>query len=82
VFMLSVEDSATGKPITGVDVSLLTTMLDMPMGTDTFQGHAREKGCFGVQIDLSMSGLWQIGIRLRTPDHRLHEVSFKMLTSY
>jgi methionine-rich copper-binding protein CopC len=81
VFALSVGDPVTGKPIVDVDVSILTTMLDMSMGTDTLKGHAEGKGRFSAQIDLSTSGLWQIGIQLRTPDHRLHEAAVKMLTS-
>ncbi len=80
VFTVSVEDAVTGKPIVDVDVSLLTTMLDMPMGTDTVNMHVEGKGRFSAQSDLSMGGLWQIDIQLHTSDHRLHEATVKMLT--
>jgi hypothetical protein len=79
VFTLSVGDAITGKPISDVDVSLLTTMLDMPMGTALVNMQVEGKGRFSARSDLSMGGLWQIGIQLRTPDHQVHEAAVKVL---
>jgi copper transport protein len=82
VFTVTVTDSSTGKIDTGVSVTISTTMLDMDMGTDTVSLLPDGKGHFSGSGDLSMSGNWQIGIQIRTPDHTLHEATVNIVTPF
>lgn len=81
-FTVTVTDSSTGKIDTNVTVYISTTMLDMDMGTDLVSLLPDGKGHFSGSGDLSMSGNWQIGIQIRTPDHTLHEAIVKIVTPF
>jgi copper transport protein len=81
VFTVSVEDVSTGKPLSGVQVQLATTMLDMDMGTDRVVLQSKGNGQYSAQGTLSMEGHWQIRILLRTPDSALHEASVEFDTA-
>ena len=82
VFTVSSIDTATGKPVTNIGVSLYTTMLDMDMGTDTINLQPDGKGHFSGSGDLTMPGNWEIRIQIRTPDANLHEASVKLVTPF
>ena len=82
LFTLTVEDAASGRPVNNLDVSLLATMLDMPMGNDPLRLHRQRNGRFSASSDLSMGGLWQIAIQLSAADHQLHEATVKILMPY
>ena len=82
VFTVTVTDSSTGKIDTNVGVNISLTMLDMDMGTDTVSLLPDGKGHFSGSGDLSMSGNWQIGIQIRTPDHTLHEATANIVTPF
>jgi copper transport protein len=78
VFLASVENAATGKPITNIGVSLSTSSLDMDMGTDTVKLQPDRNGHFRSVGDLTMRGRWQILIQIRTLDKSLHEALVKL----
>ncbi len=82
VFTVTVTDSSIGKVDTNVSVTISTTMLDMDMGTDIISLSPDGKGHFSGTGDLSMSGNWQIGIQIRTPDHTLHEAIATIVTPF
>jgi len=82
VFTVSVVDNSTGKPTTNIGVSLYTTMLDMDMGTQTFNLQPDGKGNFTTTGDLVMAGDWEIRIQIRTPDDTLHEAKVDLLTPF
>ena len=82
VFTVTVTDSSTGNIDTSVTVYISTTMLDMDMGTDLVSLSPDGKGHFSGTGDLSMSGNWQIGIQIRTPDHTLHEATATIVTPF
>jgi methionine-rich copper-binding protein CopC len=81
-FALSVRDASTGKSMANVSLMIFKTMLDMRMGTDTVSARPDGKGGFSAQSDLSMGGLWQICIGIRTTDHTPHEACVKVLIAY
>jgi copper transport protein len=60
-------DSATGQPIDGASVHLLSTMLDMDMGTQPYDLQAKGKGFYLGQGDLTMGGHWQVVVQVRVP---------------
>jgi len=79
-FTVSVEDATNKKPVTDLTVQLTTTMLDMNMGTDSIPLQSNGNGRYTAQGQLSMSGNWEIGIQIRTPDKTLHETRVKLYT--
>jgi hypothetical protein len=81
-FTMTVRDADPGKLMADVSVVLFTTMLDMHMGTDSVSVRSDGKGHFSTQSDLSMGGLWQVGIRIQTPDRKQHEAFVKVLIPY
>ena len=79
-FTVSVEDANSKKTVTDLTVQLTTTMLDMNMGTDSIPLQSNGNGHYSAQGQLSMSGNWEIGIQIRTPDKTLHETRIKLYT--
>lgn len=79
-FSVSVEDANNKKPVTGLTVQLTTTMTDMNMGTDSVPLQSNGNGQYSAQGQLAMSGNWEIGIQIRTPDKTLHETRVKLYT--
>ncbi len=79
-FTVSVNNANSVKPATNLAVQLTTTMLDMAMGTDTVALQSNGNGQYSAQGQLSMSGNWEIGILIRTPDKMLHEAKVKLYT--
>lgn len=72
-FTVDVQDARSKQPISHLQVQLLTTMLDMDMGTDTLPLQEQNNGIYSAQGDLSMSGRWKIGIELRGSGSTLHK---------
>ena len=70
--------SSLTQPLT---VRLTTTMLDMDMGTGRFNLQSDGKSKYSGQGELAMSGKWQIGIELQTPDHTLHKAIVQLKTA-
>jgi copper transport protein len=81
-FQMSVADARTGAPVTNVEVSLSLTILDMDMGTQTYNLLPDGKGHFSGTGDLLMGGHWQVRIQIRTPDNKLHEATIKLTTPF
>lgn len=82
VFTARVMDSRADRLATHVNITLYTTMQDMPMGTDAISMHAAGKGLFSATSDnLSMAGHWAIGITIQTSNHALHKAGVSLLTS-
>jgi hypothetical protein len=79
-FAVSVEDATNKQPVTDLTVQLTTTMLDMNMGTDSVLLQSNGNGHYSAQGQLAMSGNWEIGIEIRTPDKTLHETRIKLYT--
>ena len=79
-FAVSVENANNKKPVTGLTVQLTTTMTDMNMGTDSLPLQSNGNGQYSAQGQLAMSGNWEIGIQIRTPDKTLHETRVKLYT--
>jgi hypothetical protein len=79
-FTVSVSNVNGTKPVTKLTVQLTTTMLDMDMGTDTAALQSIGNGQYSAQGELTMSGNWEIGIEIRTPDRTLHEAKVKLYT--
>jgi copper transport protein len=79
-FTVNVEDASSKKPVTDLTVQLTTTMLDMNMGTDSISLQSNGNGQYSTQGQLSMSGNWEIGMQIRTPDKTLHESKVKLYT--
>lgn len=77
VFTVTVLDQQ-GAPTRLLSVSLSTTMLDMDMGTDTIELSPNIHGHFSGTGSLSMTGDWQIRIRIRTLDGKIHVVTFSL----
>jgi copper transport protein len=81
-FQVSVADARTGAPVPNVGVSLYLTILDMDMGTQSYNLLPDGKGHFSGTGDLLMGGHWQIRVQIRTPDNTLHEATIKVTTPY
>jgi copper transport protein len=82
VFTVRVMDNHTDRLATRANITLYTTMQDMPMGTDAIILHADGKGQFSATSDnLSMAGHWAIGITIQTSDHSLHKAGVSLVTS-
>ena len=60
-------NSATDQPIEGASVQLLSTMLDMDMGTIRFDLPPQGQGFYLGQNDLPMGGHWQVVVQVRVP---------------
>jgi putative copper export protein/methionine-rich copper-binding protein CopC len=56
-----------GKPVTQAQVTVLTTMLDMVMGTGLASLHEKGPGQFSGTTDLGMGGRWRLGILVYQP---------------
>lgn len=80
-FHVTVENASTKKLVSNLQVRLATTMLDMAMGTDTYDLQANGNGRYSTSGNLSMDGHWQIRILLRTPDATLHTAQVKFSTT-
>ena len=73
LFAMQVRDQA-GKLAEHVEITLYTTMQDMPMGTDSVVLHADGPGQFSAMSNvLGMGGRWAIGIAVQTANHVLHK---------
>jgi copper transport protein len=59
-------------------VRLLTTALDMDMGTDTVDFQRNGLGTYSAQGELAMSEHWQIRLQVRTADQKFHEVTVRL----
>jgi copper transport protein len=70
-----------GAPDSAVRVSIVTTMLDMDMGSDTLALQANGPGQFSAAGSLDMSGHWSIRIIVHTPDNVLHEATITFTAS-
>ena len=81
VFTVEVADARSGKPVSGLQVQLATTMLDMDMGTDQVNLLPDGHGQYSAQGTLSMGGHWEIRLLLRTSDTTLHRASVMFDTS-
>ncbi len=82
VFTVQVMDNHRNKLASHLNITLYTTMQDMPMGTDSIVLHADEKGQFSATSDnLSMAGHWAVGITIQTSDHLLHKAGVSLVTS-
>jgi copper transport protein len=80
-FNVTVENASTKEPVPNLQVRLATTMLDMQMGTDTYDLQANGNGKYSASGTLSMSGRWQIRILVRTPDATLHTAQVQFSTT-
>jgi copper transport protein len=74
-FTVVVKNANGSDPTSPLQVRLSTTMLDMDMGTDTFDLQPNGKGQYSAQDDLGMNGNWQVDIDLQTSDHTLHKAT-------
>lgn len=81
VFTVQVQDASSGKPALSLRVQLMTTMLDMDMGTDQVDLPSNGHGQYSAQGTLSMNGHWEIRILLRAPDASVHRTSVELDTS-
>lgn len=70
-FTVTVADSH-GHPVQGAAVLAEITMLDMDMGTDALQLQAQSTspGTFNGQGELTMTGHWQVRLRLLPPNEK------------
>jgi copper transport protein len=80
VFTVRVRTNHASSLTTAVNVTLYTTMQDMPMGTDSIHLLANSDGSFSATGVLGMQGNWAIGIVIQTPDHRLHKGGVMLVT--
>lgn len=79
-FNVTIENASTRMPVSNLQVRLSTTMLDMAMGTDTYDLQTSGNGKYSASGNLSMSGHWQINVLMRTPDATLHTAQVKFST--
>ena len=56
-----------GRPVSQAHVSILTTMLDMPMGTGVVSLHQAAPGSFAGTADLVMGGHWRLQLLVYRP---------------
>lgn len=77
-------DAATGKPIDGASVHLISTMLDMDMGTQTLDLKGQGGGFYLGQGDLTMGGHWQMVVQVRVPSDptTIHKFTFQFSASF
>jgi hypothetical protein len=79
-FTVAVQNASTKQPVSHLQVQLLTTMLDMAMGTDTLPLQAQGAGTYSAQGDLSMGGHWEITILLRASGATQHKAQVQFTT--
>lgn len=81
-FLLTVVDGK-GKPVSGAKVTLSTTMLDMPMGTQELTAETVGSGLYQASGLLSMPGNWRITATVRSPrlPGELRQVSFHVVAA-
>ncbi len=77
-------DAATGQPIDGASVHLISTMLDMDMGTQTLDLKGQGGGFYLGQGDLTMGGHWQMVVQVRVPSDptTIHKFTFQFSASF
>ncbi len=77
-------DATTGKPIDGASVHLISTMLDMDMGTQTLDLKGQGSGFYLGQGDLTMGGHWQMVVQVRVPSDptTIHKFTFLFSASF
>jgi putative copper export protein/methionine-rich copper-binding protein CopC len=77
-------DATTGQPIDGANVHLVSTMLDMDMGTQTLDLKGQGSGFYLGQGDLTMGGNWQVVVQVRVPSDptTIHRFTFQFKASY
>lgn len=80
LFTVAVQDARTKQPVSDLQVQLLTTMLDMAMGTDTLPLQAQGNGTYSAQGALSMGGHWEITILLRASGTTQHKAQVQFIT--
>jgi copper transport protein len=83
-FGVVVVDAATGQPIDGASVHLISTMLDMDMGTQTLDLKGQGGGFYLGQGDLTMGGHWQMVVQVRVPSDptTIHKYTFVFSASF
>ncbi len=67
-------------PLTGLRVTLDTTMLTMAMGTESWDLQSNSRGQFSGSVDLEMGGSWQMRIDVHTADGALHTATVDFVT--
>ncbi len=82
VFTVQVQES-NGKPAPNLNVRLLTTMLDMDMGTEQVTLSPNGHGQYSAQGTLAMNGHWELLILLRASSTSsvVHRTSVELDTS-
>lgn len=80
VFTVHVLDSK-GASVSNVRVSLVVTMLDMDMGSDTVALQANGPGVFSGSENLDMNGHWGVRVVVHTPDNAIHEANVTLTAS-
>jgi copper transport protein len=84
-FLATVKDK-NGKPVEGASVLLQTTMLDMDMGTESFQLQTvgpDSPGTYGGQADLDMGGHWGLAVKVLPAGGKDFETaSYKITVGY
>ncbi|MGH2347181.1 MAG: FixH family protein, partial [Chloroflexota bacterium] len=81
-FLVTVVDGK-GKPVSGAKVTLSTTMLDMPMGTQQLTAQALGAGRYQASGLLSMPGNWRITATVLSPQlsGASQQVSFHLVAA-
>ena len=78
-----VVDTKTNQPVSGANVHLIITMVEMDMGTGTsdLKGNG---GFYTGQIDLLMGGHWTVQVQIRTPSdpNTIQRFSFTFPVSF
>lgn len=80
VFTVHVLDGK-GAPASNVRVSLVVTMLDMDMGSDTVTLQSSGPGVFSGPENLDMNGHWGVRVVVHTPDNAIHEANVTLTVS-
>lgn len=82
IFTAQVMDNRTGKSAAYIDITLYTTMQDMPMGTDSIVLHTDSHGLSSTASRiLNMGGHWAIGITLQGSSHIIHKAGVSLVIS-
>jgi copper transport protein len=81
-------DTKTGKPVDGANVHLLVNMVEMDMGTGTSDLKESDNdigtGFYTGQVDLLMSGHWNVQVQIRTPADptTIHRTTFTFAVAF
>lgn len=67
---------AHGRPVEA-HVTVLTTMLDMPMGTGLASLQQTSAGTYGGTVDLAMGGHWKLELLIYVPSGNLIRMTFR-----